>query len=89
MRFPFLAFEEYPPETRILLLMHILGAVDDENSKRLAELSDILGINGAALRRLLQKLLESGYIMSFRDNFRRLRFYLTKLGILRVLSAFS
>jgi len=89
MKFPFLMFEEYPAEMRILLLMHILGAVDDENAKRPAELADILGIGATKLHGLLQKLLDSGYIVSFRDNLRRLRFYLTKVGIVKVLSAFS
>jgi len=89
MKFPFLMFEEYPAEMRILLLMHILGAVDDENAKRPAELADILGIGVTKLHGLLQKLSDSGYIVSFRDNLRRLRFYLTKLGIIKVLSAFS
>ena len=89
MKFPFLMFEEYPAEMRILLLMHILGAVDDENAKRPAELADTLGIGVRTLHGLLQKLLDSGYIVSFRDNLRRLRFHLTKLGMVKVLSAFS
>jgi DNA-binding MarR family transcriptional regulator len=82
-------FEEYPAEMRILVLMHILGALDDENAKRSAELSDIMGIDVRTLHGLLQKLVDSGYIVSFRDNLRRLRYYLTKLGIVKVLSAFS
>jgi glycogen(starch) synthase len=89
IRFPLFVFEEYPAEMRILVLMHILGALDDENAKRPAELSDIMGIDVRTLHGLLQKLVDSGYIVSFRDNLRRLRYYLTKLGIVKVLSAFS
>ena len=89
IRFPLFKFEEYPVEVRILVLMHILGALDDENAKRPAELSDILGIDVRTLHGLLQKLVDSGYIVSFRDDLRRLRYYLTKLGIVKVLSAFS
>jgi glycosyltransferase involved in cell wall biosynthesis len=89
IRFPLFMFEEYPAEMRILVLMHILGALDDENAKRPAELSDIMGIDVRTLHGLLQKLVDSGYIVSFRDNLRRLRYYLTKLGIIKVLSAFS
>jgi len=89
IRFPLFAFEEYPAEMRILVLMHILGALDDENAKRPTELSDIMGIDVKTLHGLLQKLLDSGYVVSFRDNLRRLRYYLTKLGIVKVLSAFS
>ena len=89
IKFPLFMFEEYPAEMRILVLMHILGALDDENAKRPAELSDMMGIDVRTLHGLLQKLLDSGYIVSFRDNLRRLRYYLTKLGIVKVLSAFS
>jgi glycogen(starch) synthase len=89
MKFPFLMFEEHTGEMRVLLLMHILGALDEENAKRAAELAGILGMSARMLHDLLQKLLESGYVVSFRDNFRRLRFYLAKPGIVKVLSAFS
>jgi glycogen(starch) synthase len=86
---PFLALEEYPDEMRILLLMHILGAVDETMAKRPAELAEPLGMSVDRLRGLLQKLSESGYIASFRDSLRRLRYFLTKPGIIKVLSAFS
>jgi DNA-binding MarR family transcriptional regulator len=74
---------------RILLLMHILGALDAENAKRPAELADVLGMDVKTLHDLLQKLVDSGYIVTFRDNLRRFRYYLTKLGIVKALSAFS
>jgi hypothetical protein len=89
MKFPLFAFEERPAEMRVLLLMHVLGALDDQNAKRPAELADILGIDSKTLHGLLQKLLNSGYTVSFRDDLRRLRYYLTRLGIVKVLSAFS
>jgi DNA-binding MarR family transcriptional regulator len=89
MKFPFLVFEEHPAEMRILLLLHILGALDVENAKRPAELADILGMSVRTLHGLLQKLSDSEYITSFTDSLRRPRFYLTKLGIVKVLSAFS
>jgi len=89
IKFPSFTFEEHPAEMRILLLMHILGALDNENAKRPAELADILAMDAKTLHDLLQKLLDSTYIVSFRDNLRRVRYYLTKLGIVKVLSAFS
>jgi glycosyltransferase involved in cell wall biosynthesis len=89
IKFPFLMFEEYPEEMRILVLMQILGAVDSENAKRPAELAELLGIGGARLHGLLQKLLDSGYVVCFRDDLRRLKYFLTKLGIVKVCSAFS
>jgi glycosyltransferase involved in cell wall biosynthesis/predicted transcriptional regulator len=89
MKFPLFKFEEYPVEMRVLVLMHVLGALDDENAKRPAELLDMMGIDIRTLHSLLQKLLDSGYIASFKDDLRRLRYYLTKLGIVKVLSVFS
>jgi predicted transcriptional regulator len=89
MKFPFLKFEEYPEEMRILLLMHILGALDREDAKRPAELAELLGIGVVRLHGLLQKLLDSGYVTRYRDDLRRLRYFLTKLGIVKVCSAFS
>jgi len=89
IKFPSFTLEEHPAEMRILLLMHILGALDDENAKRPAELADLLKMDLKTLHGLLQKLADSGYIASYRDNLRRLRYYLTKLGIVKVLSAFS
>jgi glycosyltransferase involved in cell wall biosynthesis len=89
LKFPFPMFGECPEDTRILLLMHILGAVDRENAKRPAELAELLGISVAKLHCLLQKLLDSGYLACYRDGLRRLRYFLTRQGIVRVCSAFS
>jgi DNA-binding MarR family transcriptional regulator len=89
MKFPFLMFEECPEEMRILLLMQILGAVDRENAKRPAELAELVGIGVTRLNGLLKKLADSGYVTCFRDDLRRLRYFLTKLGIIKVCSAFS
>jgi glycogen(starch) synthase len=89
MKLPFLEFEEYPEEMRVLLLMHLLGAADDENAKRASEMADMLGITVSKLNSLLQKLADSGYVMFYRDSLRRLRYFLTKQGIVKILSAFS
>lgn len=86
---PFLTLEEYSDEMRILLLLHILGVVDETTAKRPAELAEMLGMSIAKLRGLLRQLSEGGYIIAFRDDLRRLRYYLTRHGIIKVLSAFS
>jgi glycosyltransferase involved in cell wall biosynthesis len=86
---PFLALEEYPEKMRILLLLHILGAVDEANAKRPVELAEMLGISIERLNVLLQSLLKSGHVAFFRDNLRRVRYFLTRLGILKVCSTFS
>jgi predicted transcriptional regulator len=89
IKFPAFTFEEHPAEIRILVLMHILGALDAENAKRPAELAAVLGLDAKTMHDMLRKLVASGYIVSVRDNLRRLRYYLTKLGIVKALSAFS
>ncbi|HML03816.1 MAG TPA: glycosyltransferase family 4 protein [Candidatus Bathyarchaeia archaeon] len=86
---PFLALEEYPETMRILLLLHILCAVDETNAKRPVELEEMLGMSINRLNVLLQSLLESGHVAFFRDSLRRVRYFLTKLGILKVCSTFS
>jgi glycogen(starch) synthase len=86
---PFLALEEYPETLRLLLLLHVLGAIDETNAKRPVELVEMLGISIERLNVLLQSLLESGYVVFFRDNLRRVRYFITKLGILKVCSTFS
>jgi glycogen(starch) synthase len=86
---PFLVLEEYPETMRILLLLHILGAVDETNAKRPVELAEMLGMSLERLNALLQSLLESGHIAFFRDSLRRVRYFLTKPGILKVCSTFS
>jgi glycosyltransferase involved in cell wall biosynthesis len=88
-KFQFFAFEEYPEEVRVLLLLHILGALDEENAKRPAELAELLEIGVSRVRGLLDKLLMQGYVARFRDDLRRLRYFLTKVGIIKVCSAFS
>jgi len=86
---PFLVLEEYPETMRILLALHILGAVDESNAKRSVELAEMLGMGVERLNVLLQRLLGSGYIVFFRDNLRRVRYFLTRLGVLKVCSTFS
>ncbi len=89
MKFPFLMFEEYPEEVRVLLLLHILGAVGQENAKRPAELAELLRISVNRVNDLLQKLLTLGYVARFRDGLRRLRYFLTETGVVKVCSVFS
>jgi hypothetical protein len=85
----FFKFEEYPEEVRVLLLLHILGAADEENAKRPAELAELLKMGVAGVRSLLEKLLIQGYVARCRDDLRRLRYFLTKVGIVNVCAAFS
>ncbi len=89
VEFPSFKFDEYPEEFRLFLLMYTLGAVDSEHARSAEELSNALGIKVNEIRRLLQKLLDSGYVETSRDRLRRLKYYLTKYGIIKACSLFS
>jgi DNA-binding MarR family transcriptional regulator len=86
---PLVRFDQYPEELRIVVLLHILGAVDSEYAKSAKRVSDMLGIKIEDVQRLLQRLLELGYVAAFRDRLRRLLYYLTKQGIIKACSFFS
>lgn len=85
----FLKFDHHPKELRILVLLHILGAVDNENAKTAKDLSDMLKISIEDIRRRLQQLLGSEYVATSTDSLRRLRYYLTQKGIIKACSLFS
>jgi len=86
---PLFKFDKYPEELRILVSLHILGAVDGEHAKSARELSNTLGIRIEDTRKLLQRLLDLEYVETSRDSLRRLRYYLTKQGIIKACSLFS
>jgi DNA-binding MarR family transcriptional regulator len=89
IRLPLLRFEKYPQEFRLLLYLHSLGAVNEENAMLADELCEIFGMKLSGFRRLLQKLTQLGYLSTFRDSRRKSRYFLTKLGIVKVCSLFS
>jgi len=86
---PLFKFDQYPEELRILVLLHILGAIDSEHAKSAKELSDMLGISIEDIRKLLQRLLDLEYVETSTDSLRRLRYYVTKKGIIKACSLFS
>jgi hypothetical protein len=86
---PLFKFDQYPEELRIVVLLHILGAVDSEHAKSAKELSDMLETSIEDIRKLLQRLLDLEYVETSTDSLRRLRYYLTKKGIIKACSLFS
>jgi glycogen(starch) synthase len=86
---PLLRLDRYPEELRILVLLHILGAVDSERAESAKELSDMLEMGVEDIRRLLQRLLGLGYVEASTYSLRRLRYFLTKKGIIKACSLFS
>jgi glycogen(starch) synthase len=86
---PLFRFDRYPEELRILVLLHILGVVDSEHAKSARELSDMLEISVEDIRKLLQRLLGLGYVEASTNSLRRVRYFLTKKGIIKACSLFS
>lgn len=89
VEFPSFKFDKYPEEFRLLLLLYTLGAVDSKYARSAEELSSRLGIKINEVHILLQKLASSGYVKTSRDRWQRLRYYLTKSGIIKACSPFS
>ncbi|MEM2969632.1 MAG: glycosyltransferase [Candidatus Bathyarchaeia archaeon] len=89
VEFPSFKFDSYPDEFRVLLSLYTLGAIDSEHARSAEELSSILRIKVNKILRLLQKLISSGYIETSIDHLKRLRYHLTKSGIIKACSLFS
>lgn len=85
----FSRLKDYSEEMRILVLLHVLGAADSDRAMLTLELADILGMSTARLRGQLQKLLQMGYVISILDGLHRVRYYLTKQGIIKACTLFS
>ena len=86
---PLLRLEKYPGELRILVLLHILAVVDSERAKSVKDLAGMLNMSIEDIRGLLRRLADSGYVEAYRDSLRRVRYFLTKKGIIKACSLFS
>ena len=89
LNIPFFKLEGYPEQMKVLVLLHLLAAVETGTARPASELGDMLGIEIARMRNLLHSLIEEGYVMIFRNSSRRFRYYLTSRGIIRACSLFS
>jgi len=89
VEFPSFKFDSYSEEFRLLLSLYTLGAVDSEHARSTEELSNMLRKKVNEILRLLQKLVGLGYVETSRNRLRRLRYYLTKSGIIKACSLFS
>jgi glycogen(starch) synthase len=85
----FFRLNKYPEELKILVLLHILAAVDSEHALSAAELSNMLQKRVDEVRKLLRQLIDLEYVETLKDGSRRLRYYLTKRGIIKACSLFS
>ncbi len=88
VEFPSSKFDSYPNEFRILLSLYTFGAIDSEHARLAEELSSMLRIKVKEILRLLQKLISFGYIETSIDHLKRLRYHLTKSGIIKAFTFF-
>jgi glycosyltransferase involved in cell wall biosynthesis len=85
----FKVLEKFPEEFQILLLLFTLGATNRERAKTAKELANILGLKVSHVMKLLQKLAAAEYVVCYGGEPTSLKYYLTRLGIIKVSSLFS
>ncbi len=81
--------DQYPEQSRVLILLYVLGAVSIEHALSVRELATFLGMEAKQILKMLRLLISSGYVDSYKGTFRRLRYYVTKNGIIKACSLFS
>jgi hypothetical protein len=87
--FPYFSLEAYPAEFKILILLHVLGAVDRDHARSARDMAKMLKMKVDEILLELQKLLNSGYAETYKDQLRGLLYYLTEKGIIKACSLFS
>ncbi|MEM2971286.1 MAG: glycosyltransferase [Candidatus Bathyarchaeia archaeon] len=89
IKFSLLKLEKYPQDFRLLVCLYSLGAVNEGKAVLPEEIQKFLRMRLSAVRKMLQKLVQLGYLSAFRDSRGKLRYFLTKLGIIKVCALFS
>ncbi|HID91105.1 TPA: hypothetical protein EYP44_03995 [Candidatus Bathyarchaeota archaeon] len=74
---------------QLLLAMHNLCIVREESAKTVDEIARHTGIEAQRTRSILRELVNSGYVGDFVGDDGRERFFLTRLGIIKVCSLFT
>ncbi len=77
-----------PEEFRVLSMMNNIGAIIIERSLTAEELAKWTGIDIAEVRDCLERLRELGYIEHAQIEGAE-KYYLTKIGIMKVLTLYS
>jgi glycosyltransferase involved in cell wall biosynthesis len=81
--------EQFLTEQGLLLVMHTSGTAKEDSSKTPREVAKLCGASKNAISALLEKLIENGFVVEHRDAAGKLRYYLTKTGIVRSCSMFT
>ena len=77
-----------PEEFRVLSMMNNVGAVTPEKSLTLEDLAMWTGLVETALRDHLKKVMEQGYVAQIQVQGVE-KYYITKMGILKVMTMYS
>ncbi len=81
--------EQFLTEYGLLLILYASAIVTKGSSKTLREIAKLCGASKKKISALLGKLIESGFVVEYRDAAGKLRYYLTKTGIVRSCSVFT
>ena len=80
--------DEQPNQLRLLIMLHNIGATESSKSLTIKQISEWTRMDAPELQVHLQKLIELGYVQSFRSD-ETDKYYLTVDGIRKVLSLYS
>ncbi len=69
---------------RVLITMHSLTMVGHDRAKELREFASYIGLSEEKLLSILRELIRDGYV-AVKEG----KYYLTELGVIKVLSIFS
>lgn len=76
-------------DTKILLQLHNLAAVDPGKAVEAEDVAKILVVKPEELTPRLLDLANRGYVASFQDKVGKRKFHLTGLGVIKIESLFS
>ena len=80
--------DEQPNQLRLLIMLHNIGATESSKSLTIQQISEWTRMETPELQTHLKKLIELGYVQSFRSE-EKDKYYLTIDGIRKVLSLYS
>ena len=80
--------DEQPNQLRLLIMLHNIGATESTKALTIQQISEWTRMEPPELQGHLQKLIELGYVQSFRSE-ETDKYHLTTDGIRKVLSLYS
>lgn len=80
--------DEQPNQLRLLIMLHNIGATESSKALAIRQISEWTRMEAPELQTHLEKLIELGYVRSFRSE-EKDKYYLSVDGIRKVLSLYS